>query len=99
VNLDLEALAATANAIAGSAVSWEMAVRIGQSLEITDALWELAPVLAAVGERVDERPGAQAADLSPAARGLYEGARARVRALGDALTGVLDEAVAAQLAD
>jgi len=38
VNLDLEALAATANAIAGSAVNWEMAVRTGQSLEIADAL-------------------------------------------------------------
>ena len=98
MNLDLDALAATANAIAGSAVSWEMAVRIGQSLEITDALWELVPVVAAAGGRVDERPAAQAADLSPAAAGLDDASRARVRSLGDAFTGVLDEAVAAQLA-
>ena len=99
MNLDLDALAAAANAIAGSAVSWEMAVRIGQSLEITDALWELVPVVAAAGERVDERPAAQAADLSPAAAGLDDSARARVRALGDAFTAVLDEAVTAQLTD
>src|SRR6266702_3866658 len=45
VNLDLDALAAPANAIAGSAVGWGMAVRIGQSLEITDALWDLVPVV------------------------------------------------------
>lgn len=99
MNLDLDALAATANAIAGSAVGWEMAVRIGQSLEITDALWELVPVVVAAGERVDERPAPQAADLSPAARGLDDASRARIRCLGDAFTGVLDEAVAAQLAD
>lgn len=94
----MEARAATANAIAGSAVSWEMAVRIGQSLEITDALWELVPVVAAAGERVDERPAAQAADLSPAAAGLDDASRARIRSLGDAFTGALDEAVAVQLA-
>src|SRR5262249_47269420 len=99
VNLDLEALAAAANAIAGSVVSWEMAVRIGQSLEITDALWELVPVVAAAGERVDERPAAQAADLSPAAAGLDDASRTRIRSLGDEFTGVLDEAVAAQLAN
>jgi hypothetical protein len=99
VNLDLDALAAAANAIAGSAVGWEMAVRIGQSLEITDALWELVPVVAAAGERVDELPAAQAADLSPAAADLDDASRAHLRALGDAFTGVLDEAVAAQLAD
>ncbi len=99
VNLDLDALAAPANAIAGSAVGWEMAVRIGQSLEITDALWDLVPVVVAAGERVDELSAAQAADLSPAARGLDDASRARIRSLGDAFTGVLDEAVAAQLAD
>ncbi len=38
VNLDLDALAATANAIAGSAVGWLMAVRIGES-----ALGSLTP--------------------------------------------------------
>jgi hypothetical protein len=87
VNLDLDALAEAANAIAGSAVSWEMAVRIGQSLEITDALWDLVPVVVAAGERVDARPAAQAADLSPAARGLDDASRARIRSLGDAFTG------------
>ena len=68
VNLDLDALAATASMIASSAVGWEMAVRLGQSLEITDALWELVPVVVTAGERVDKRPSAKAADLSPACR-------------------------------
>jgi hypothetical protein len=99
VNLDLDALAAAATAIAGSAVSWEMAVRIGQSLEITDALWDLVPVVVAAGKRVDELSAAQAADLSTAARDLDDASRARVRSLGDAFTAVLDEALAAQLAD
>jgi hypothetical protein len=66
VNPDLDALDTAANAIAGSVVSWEMAVRIGQSLEITDALWDLVPVVVVAGERVDELSAAQAADLFPA---------------------------------
>jgi hypothetical protein len=99
VNLDLDALAAAANSIAGSVVGWEMALRIGQSLEITDALWDLVPVVVAAGERVDELSAAQAADLSPPARGLDDASRARIRSLGDAFTGVVDEAVAAQLDD
>jgi hypothetical protein len=82
--------------IAGSAVGWEMTVRIGQSLEITDALWDLVPVMVAAGQRVDARPAAQPADLSPAARGLDDASRALIRSLGDAFTGVLAEAVAAQ---
>ena len=55
--------------------------------------------MAAVGERVDERPAAQDADLSPAAAGLDDASRARIRSLGDAFTGTQDEAVAAQLAN
>jgi hypothetical protein len=87
------------NAIAGSAAGWEMAVRLGQSLEITDALWELAPVVVAAGERVDERPAVQAADLSPAARGLDSSDRARLQALGDQFIATLDAAVAEQRID
>ena len=78
----MSGLAATMNVIAESAVGWEMAVRLGQSLEITDALWELVPVVVAAGERVDERPAAQAADLSPAARGLNRATAPASRHLG-----------------
>jgi hypothetical protein len=99
VNLDMPGLAAAMNAIAGSAAGWEMAVRLGQSLEITDALWELAPVVVAAGERVDERPAVQAADLSPAARGLDSSDRARLQALGDRFIATLDAAVAEQRID
>jgi len=76
-----------------------MAVRLGQSLEITDALWELVPVVVAAGERVDERAAAQAADLSPAARGLDSGDRARLQALEDQFIATLDAAVAEQHID
>jgi hypothetical protein len=99
VNLDLGALAAAANTMASPAVGWEMAVRLGQSLEITDGLWELVPVVVAAGDRVDERPAAQAADLSPAARGLGSGDRARLQALGDQFLATLDAAVAGQRID
>lgn len=99
VELDLDALAAAVNGITSSAVGWEMAVRLGQSLEITDGLWELVPVVVAAGERVDERPAAQAADLSPAAHGLGSGDRARLQALGDQFLATLDAAVAGQRID
>jgi len=36
VNLDFSGLAAAMIAVAGSAMGWEMAVRFGQSLEITE---------------------------------------------------------------
>jgi hypothetical protein len=58
VGIDLSGLAATVNVIAGSAVNLEMAVRLGQSLEMTDGLWELVPLVVAAGERLDERPAA-----------------------------------------
>jgi hypothetical protein len=68
VNVDPDALAAAANAIEGSVVGWEMAVRIGQTREITDALWDLVPVVVAAGERVDELSAAQAAGLPGGSR-------------------------------
>jgi len=99
VNHDFSDLAATMNVIAGSAVSWEMAVRLGQSLEITDSLWDLVPVVVAAGEQVDERSATQAADQSTAARGLDSDSRARVRTLGDAYIAAMDTAIAGQHPD
>ncbi len=99
MNHDFSDLAATMNVIAGSAVSWEMAVRLGQSLEITDALWDLVPVAVAAGEQVDERSATQAADQSTAARGLDSDSRARVRTLGDAYIAAMDTAIAGQHPD
>jgi len=49
------------NELAGSVVNWEIAVRLGQSLEITDGLWELVAVVVAAGEGLAEQPAAQAA--------------------------------------
>lgn len=54
MDLDLDALTAAASAMASSTVSFEMAVRLGESLEVTDGLWDLVAVVAA-----DSNPVAQ----------------------------------------
>jgi len=42
--------------ITGSSRGSEMAVRLQQSLEITDGLWELVPVVVAATEAHGQRP-------------------------------------------
>lgn len=79
-------------AIADSPVNWELSVRLNQSLEITDGLWELVPVVVASCEAIDARPAAELADMSPAARDLDDATRARVRGLADAYVAMLDTA-------
>lgn len=56
-----------------------MAVRVGQSLELTDALWDLVPVVVAAGEHHDRMAPGDVADASAAGRRLNEDARVRVR--------------------
>jgi hypothetical protein len=80
VNDDLPQVADVVRMIAGSTMDWELAVRLGQSLEITDGLWELVPIVNASGEAADERPAAEQADMSSAAHGLDDETRVRVRA-------------------
>jgi hypothetical protein len=82
--------------IAGSPVNWELGVRLNQSLEITDGLWELVPVVAGSGEAIDERPAAELADMSPAARGLDDATRARARSLADGYIAMMDTAFGEQ---
>jgi hypothetical protein len=72
---------ATAHAISflGSATREEMAVRLGQALELTDALWELIPVVVAAGEQQDRMFPDEVADASTAGRRLTGSIRARLR--------------------
>ena len=99
VGEDFAELSAFMGAMTASSVNWELGVRLNQSLEVTDGLWELVPLVVASGEAIDDRPAAELADMSPAARGLDDETRARVRGLGDAQLAVMDMAFREQAID
>jgi hypothetical protein len=71
--------------ILASPVSSELSYRLEQSLEVTDALWELVPIVVAAGQQHDQQPPAEAADQSAAARRLTADQRSEVRAVADAI--------------
>jgi len=72
-------------------------VRLQQSLEMTDGLWELVPVVVAATVAHGQRPAAEVADSLPVARTLAPGRRARLRELGDTLSDITTTAVQHQL--
>ena len=78
-------LAAVLAKITTSSRGSEMAMRLYGSLEVTDGLWELVPVVVAASEAHAQRAPAEVADSLPIARSLAPGRRARVRELGDTL--------------
>jgi len=92
-------LAAVLAKITASSRGSEMAVRLYQSLELTDGLWELVPVVVAASEAHAQRPAAEVADSLPAARTLDAGRRSRLRELGDRLVDVTTAAVEGQSVD
>jgi hypothetical protein len=61
-----DSLAELIERVSGSARATELAVRLGQSLEVTDGLWELVPIVVAAGQAHDQRSPAEVADNSPA---------------------------------
>lgn len=65
--VDLEAVFAR---VLESGRGSEMAVRLRQSLEITDGLWELVPVVVAASQAHERRSPAQVADSSGVAKVL-----------------------------
>jgi hypothetical protein len=67
------------SALVGSAAGLEMTVRLGQSLELTNALWDLVPVVISAGEEHDRSSPDDVADASPSGRRLDSDARSRVR--------------------
>ena len=92
-------LAAVLAKITASSRGSEMAMRLYQSLELTDGLWELVPVVVAASEGHAQRPAAEVADSLPAARMLDAGRRSRLRELGDMISSVTATAVEGQPVD
>jgi hypothetical protein len=82
VGEDFAELSPFMGAMTASSVNLELGVRLNQSLEVTDGLWELVPLVVASGEAIDDRPAGELADMSPAARGLDDETRARSAAWG-----------------
>jgi hypothetical protein len=78
--------------LSGSARAIELALRLGQSLEVTDGLWELVPAVVAVGKAHDQRSPAEAADNSPAGLALDDGERRRLQELADDFNQATDAA-------
>ena len=78
-----DSLAELIGRVAGSARATELAVRLGQSLEVTDGLWELVPIVATAGQAHDQRPPAEVADISPAGLALGDEERRRLGELAD----------------
>jgi hypothetical protein len=81
-------LAAVLAKIIGSSRGPEMAMRLHQSLEMTDGLWELVPVVVAASEAHGQRSPAEVADSLPVAMAVSPERRARLRELGDTLSDI-----------
>jgi hypothetical protein len=78
--------------ITGSAHGWEMWVRLGQSVELTDALWELVPVVVAAGQAHDQMTAVEVADRSEAGLRLDSASRAAALAASENFMTVMDSA-------
>ncbi len=69
-------------------------MRLEQSLEVTDALWDLVPVVVAAGEQHDAQPAADATDLPGPGRRLTSERRSHVRTIADKITDMQETALA-----
>jgi hypothetical protein len=92
VDYDSDAVRALLSAIFTSPISRELSYRLEQALEVTDALWDLVPIVVAAGEAHDRQSPAEAADLSPAALRLTSDRRSHVRAVADGILAMQDTA-------
>jgi hypothetical protein len=68
VDHDSAAVKALLSGIFTPPISRELSYRLEQALEVTDALWDLVPMVVAAGEAHDQQLPAETADLSPAAQ-------------------------------
>lgn len=93
---DLEAIFAR---VLESSRGSEMAVRLRQSLEVTDGLWELVPVVVAAAKAHERRSPDQVADSLAAAAVLTAERRAFLRNLGDLFNGAMAAAIDRQPID
>ena len=86
-------VSALVSGILASPVSREMSFRLEQTLELTDALWDLVPVVVAAGEQHDRQPPAEVADMSAAGQRLTSERRSHVRAVADGIMQLQEEAL------
>jgi hypothetical protein len=73
-----------------------MAIRMQQALELTDALWDLVPIVTAASERYEQRTPVEVADSSPVAPFVDADRRHALRQLADHFHGLVDEALQGQ---
>ena len=90
---DPAAAKALLSGILTSPISRELSYRLDQALEVTDALWDLVPIVVAAGVAHDGQSPAEAADLSPAGQRLTAERRSYTRAVADAVLAMQDAAV------
>jgi hypothetical protein len=77
-------------AVLAAEQGWEMVIRLGQSLELTDGLRELAFVAVEAGRAHDQMAAADIADGSPAGLRLSHQRREQVRAAADLFKEAMD---------
>lgn len=82
-----------------SPISRELSYRLDQALEVTDALWDLVPIVVAAGVAHDGQSPGEAADLSPAGQRLSAERRSHTRAVADAVLAMQDAAISGQQLD
>jgi len=71
-----------------------MSFRLESALEVTDALWDLVPVIVTAGEQHDHQAPGDVADMSPAGRRLTGERRTQIRQLADMITAAQEAALA-----
>jgi hypothetical protein len=94
MEFDPSVVSALISGVLASPVGRELSFSLEQALEVTDALWDLVPVVEAAGQQYDQKPPAQVADSSPAGPRLAEDRRVQVRAIADAMMGIHEAALA-----
>jgi hypothetical protein len=83
MEFDQKELTQSMTALYGSALRLEMSVRTSQALELTDALWELVPIVVDSGQRYDFASPVDVADSVPVAGRLSLEVRQQIRAEAD----------------
>lgn len=89
-------LAALFTLVLSSRRGQEMAIRMQQSLELTDGLWDLVPIVTAASERYEQRTPVEVADGSPVAPFVDANRRRALQQLGDHFHGLVGEALQGQ---
>jgi hypothetical protein len=96
MEFDPSVVSALISGVLASPVGRELSFSLEQALEVTDALWDLVPVVEAAGQQYDQKPPAQVADSSPAGLRLADERQVQVRAVADGMMEMQEAALAGQ---